>query len=385
MRADGTYRVLDADTVGAFADPFLAGPASAASEIGDGNLNLVFRVGDGRSSVIVKQALPYLRFAGESWPLTRHRARIEAEAISTHARMAPGILPELIHFDEAMSALVLEDLCAHQSWREALIAGDDVSGVAGPVGRYSARVLLGTLDGALSAGERAALQERFVYSELCLVTEDLVFTAPYHGSVTNRFDPAIADLAAGLTRDDALKEAAAELRAGFRTRAEVLLHGDLHSGSVMIDHGNPRIIDLEFAYFGPAGFDAGSLLAHLAIAWQAHAAQGRDAYCRVVDDCAAGYWTAFADESRRLWDRTGPGVEDFLARVLADAGRFAGLEMIRRIVGLAHARDIDSLPDAPRELAQRRVVAAGRSLVLGPECGAFADLWSRATGKVVPA
>jgi 5-methylthioribose kinase len=382
---DGTYRVLDAETVGAFAGKFLAGPVTDAGEIGDGNLNLVFRVGDGRSSVIVKQALPYLRFAGESWPLTRHRARIEAEAIRTHARLDPGILPELIHFDEDMSALVLEDLRDHQSWREALIAGHDVRGVAGPVGRYSARVLLGTLDVALSAAERAALRERFVYSELCLVTEDLVFTAPYHGSVTNRFDPAIADLAMSLTRDDALKAAAAELRAGFRTRDEALLHGDLHSGSVMINHGNPRIIDLEFAYFGPVGFDPGSLLAHLAIAWQAHAAQGRDAYCGVIEDCAAGYWTAFADESRRLWDPADPGADEFLSRVLADAGRFAGLEMIRRIVGLAHARDIDSLPDAPREVAQRRVVAAGRSLVLGPACGAFADLWSRATGEVIAA
>jgi 5-methylthioribose kinase len=377
--SDEAYHVLDVDTVGAFAARFLPGEVRDAQEIGDGNLNLVFRVSDGTSSVIVKQALPYLRVAGESWPLTRHRARIEGDAILTHAKLAPEILPGLVYFDESLSALVLEDLSGHESWREVLIAGGDVSGVAEHVGRYCARVLLGTSDVVLSSRERKALRQRFIYSELCLVTEDLVFTAPYIGAASNRFDPEIADLAQSLTTDAALRRAAAELRFSFKTRDEALLHGDLHSGSVMIKNGDPRVIDLEFAYFGPLGFDPGALLAHLAIARLAHAAQGRDAYCRVIDDCAAEFWGSFVDECRRLWKPTEPWLDRFLNRVLGDAGCFAGMEMIRRIVGLAHAKDIDSLPAAPRQVAQRHVVAAGRSLVLGPPCGSFAELWDRAT------
>lgn len=44
----------------------------SAQEVGDGNLNLVFKVFDrqGVSRAIVKQALPYVRCVGESWPLT---------------------------------------------------------------------------------------------------------------------------------------------------------------------------------------------------------------------------------------------------------------------------------------------------------------------------
>ena len=38
-------------------------------EVGDGNLNLVFIVEGTAGSVIVKQALPYVRLVGESWPL----------------------------------------------------------------------------------------------------------------------------------------------------------------------------------------------------------------------------------------------------------------------------------------------------------------------------
>ena len=47
-------------------------------EVGDGNVNLVFTVenrDNPQHSVVLKQALPYLRVAGESWPLTRERMR----------------------------------------------------------------------------------------------------------------------------------------------------------------------------------------------------------------------------------------------------------------------------------------------------------------------
>ena len=37
-------------------------------EVGDGNLNLVFVVKSPSGAVIVKQALPYVRLVGDSWP-----------------------------------------------------------------------------------------------------------------------------------------------------------------------------------------------------------------------------------------------------------------------------------------------------------------------------
>ena len=44
-----------------------------AREIGDGNINFVFLVEGPAGGVIVKQALPYVRVVGESWPLTQVR------------------------------------------------------------------------------------------------------------------------------------------------------------------------------------------------------------------------------------------------------------------------------------------------------------------------
>lgn len=379
MKPHGTYVPLDLTSVQEFARPYLGNEPTCAEEIGDGNLNVVFRVFGRSSSVIVKQALPYLRVAGESWPLTRHRARIEADAIGVHNKLVPGVLPHVLAFDESMSAMVLEDLKDHVSWREALIAGRDLPGVAEAVGRYSAGVLLGTSDVLLVSRERKLLRRSFDYSELCLVTENLIFTAPYENSDSNRYDEQLAPLAGQLRRDRALRQAAAELRFAFKTRDEALIHGDLHTGSVMAAPGDNRVIDLEFAFFGPFGFDPGVLLGNLALSWLAHEAKGNLSFCRVVDAYAADYWSALIDTAGRLWDPAEPWYFRFLDNLIGDAGRFAGMEMIRRIVGLAHAKDIDVLADSARLVAQTKGLSGGRALLLGLPVRTFDELWQRAT------
>ena len=69
-----TYRIFNADDAVAYAKTYghYAHPEQLlqADEIGDGNLNLVFKIRDaqGISRLIVKQALPYVRCVGESWP-----------------------------------------------------------------------------------------------------------------------------------------------------------------------------------------------------------------------------------------------------------------------------------------------------------------------------
>ena len=375
------YVPLNVDSVRDFARPYLDGDPTGAMEIGDGNLNLIFRVTSANSSVIVKQALPYLRVAGESWPLTRHRTRIEADAMEVHGRLVPDVLARTIHFDGAMSALVLEDLAEHVSWREALIAGEETEGVAEMVGRYSAAVMLGTSDLVLPSRERKALRRKFVYSELCLLTEDLIFTAPYADADSNRYEEEIADLARALQHDRPLRTAAAEIRFDFKTREEALIHGDLHTGSVMTRPGSTRIIDLEFAFFGPFGFDPGVLLANLALSRLAHDESRDPTFCAVIDRYALAYWGALVEEIQRLWDPMEPWYAHFLSNLVRDAGRFAGMEMIRRIVGIAHAKDIDSLTQPARTAAQSRAISGGRALMLGGPVRTFDDLWQRAVGE----
>lgn len=107
---------------GQIADPLAL---VTADEIGDGNLNLVFKIRDaaGISRVIVKQALPYVRCVGESWPLTLDRARIEAETLLTHGQFCPQHTVNVLHHDAELAVMVQEDLSDHEIWRSELVKG----------------------------------------------------------------------------------------------------------------------------------------------------------------------------------------------------------------------------------------------------------------------
>jgi 5-methylthioribose kinase len=87
-------------------------------EFGDGNLNLVFRVSNDKgTSLIVKQALPYARCVGESWPLTIDRARIEAEVLIKHRKLCPEHTVEVLHYDPVQAAILMEDLTDYRILR----------------------------------------------------------------------------------------------------------------------------------------------------------------------------------------------------------------------------------------------------------------------------
>ena len=110
-----SYRALDTDTVCRYvADvPELAATftdvgALRAREVGDGNLNLVFIVEDGSGrGLVLKQALPYLRVAGESWPLTRDRMLFETGALRLYNASVPQYVPEVLHADDEMSLVAM--------------------------------------------------------------------------------------------------------------------------------------------------------------------------------------------------------------------------------------------------------------------------------------
>ena len=74
-------------------DRFWADAVMSCTGVGDGNLNLVSIISNEKNaseSVVVKQALPYLRCAGESWPLGRQRMEFESKALEIEGKICPG-------------------------------------------------------------------------------------------------------------------------------------------------------------------------------------------------------------------------------------------------------------------------------------------------------
>lgn len=348
-------------------------------EIGDGNLNLVFHVTQPSTGagVIVKQALPYAKVVGESWPLTLDRARIESEALKLEGQFAPGLVPRVYYTDNALAVTAMEDLSSHVIMRRGLIEGGVYPKFAGDISEFLARTLFFTSDLGMNQQQKKTLSASFANPELCKITEDLIFDHPYTNADTNSFDDHLKNEASLLWSDTELHLEVARLREKFLTHAQALLHGDLHTGSIFITPESTKVIDPEFAYFGPMGFDIGAVLANLLLnfASQEHwsdsdsARQSRRSYLiQTVRDI----WTGFESKFRALWNehgvdrvaRTAGYQDDYMQRLLQDAIGFTGAKMVRRIVGLAHVADIDKIPEpAVREKAQKIALSIGKELI----------------------
>jgi 5-methylthioribose kinase len=348
-------------------------------EIGDGNLNLVFHVSEAGSSrsLILKQALPYAKVVGESWPLTLDRARIESEALIIQGRLAPGLVPIVHEYNADLALTIMEDLSDHIIMRKGLIEGTTYPLFAEHIGEFLARTLFFTSDFGMNRQEKKLQSGRFINPELCKITEDLIFDDPYTNSPNNNIDPGIADAAQALWTDRELHREVARLRYGFLTKGQALLHGDLHTGSIFVTAQSTKVIDPEFAYYGPMGFDIGAVLANLLLNYAAQGGRMADEH-----DCArmreylretvVDVWEQFERTFRMLWSshcgdrllREAGYVDAFLAELLQDTIGYTGSKMVRRIVGLAHVADIDGMQDdALRNRAQRAALAAGVALI----------------------
>ena len=357
-------------------------------EIGDGNLNLVFLVRGAKGAAIVKQALPYIRLVGDSWPLPLNRAFFEYHALIRQAERDPGSVPEVLYFDEDQALIVMEFLDQHVILRNVLIAGAHVNNLGTRLGQFIARTAFRGSDLALPIVERKSDTKLFLDNHaLCNITESLVFTDPYHDAELNHHNPAVDGVVADLRQNIKLKAEAQALLAKFVANSETMLHGDFHTGSVMCTKDSIRVIDPEFATYGPMGFDLGMMLANLVMAYISQPAhrspEDLSSYQSWILDVIKDLVAAFNAEFSTLWHGERHGVlfphslfEDQQhdaslplqakqREIWEDALGFCGIEMHRRTLTLAHNADFEAIEDASfRGKLEAQNLKAGARLII---------------------
>ncbi len=361
-------------------------------EVGDGNLNLVFIVRGPTGGLAVKQALPYVRLVGESWPLPLSRAHYEHMALDIQARHAPGLVPEIVHYDAGLALIAMDYLHPHIIMRKGMIDTIEYPGFADAISTFMAKTLFFTSDLAMSAADKKAMIGAFSgNTALCKITEDLIFTEPYRVAENNRWtEPYLDDVAAEFRDDDDLKVAISRLKMKFMGSAEALLHGDLHTGSMMVTPEDTKVIDPEFAFVGPMGFDAGAVIANLLLNYFS-----QDGHEKTVGDRAAyrewvlaaieAVWTEFERKFLGLWrdHSSGDGYpaslfetpsgrirleverRAYMDRLFQDTLGFCAAKMIRRILGLAHNIDLEWIEDPRRRAGcELRALRMARMLMV---------------------
>lgn len=340
-------------------------------EIGDGNLNYVFRVVDKNSSksVIIKQAGHTARISDE-FKLSTDRNKIEADALKLQDKMAPGLVPAVYKYDDIMSCCAMEDLSDHVIMRKALLEHKKFPLFADHITTFMVNTLLLTSDVVLEHKAKKELVKNFINPELCEITEDLVYTEPFnnYNKRNDVFPPNQDWVNQEIYGDQALRFEVAKLKFEFMTNAQALLHGDLHTGSIFIKPDSTKVIDPEFAFYGLIGYDVGNIIANLIFARvNADAVitdeRERTDYTGWIEETIVDVVNMFREKFLKSWQENASeplSKEEgfnkwYLGTVMRDTTAVTGLELTRRIIGLAHVMDITSISDEKARLRAERI------------------------------
>ena len=258
---------------------FPKGARMKATEVGDGNLNQIFIVVNEdapKKGVVLKQALPYLRVAGESWPLTRERVFFETESLLLYNKICPGLVPAVYYSDMEMYLFVMEYLGEHEIMRKPLVHRQKFPLFVDHITTFLANSLFYTSDLFLTGLEKKELQKKFINPHLCKIQEDFVFTNPYMESEENKWNPILDKEVQAVRSNGRLKVKIANLKESYMAHGQALIHSDLHTGSIMINQKETRVIDSEFAFFGPIAYDVAAVIQNLALNYLSHYAHTPD-------------------------------------------------------------------------------------------------------------
>ncbi|SFV55946.1 5-methylthioribose kinase [hydrothermal vent metagenome] len=358
------------------------------SEIGDGNLNFVYivsNVSNGKS-LIVKQAVPYLRIAGEGFPLSRERMNYEIRALQFYEELLPSFVPKIYYADEDMSLVIMQNLSEHIIMRKGLIEQKVYPKFSEHISTFLAHTLFYSSSLYLNSTEKRALVDRFnSNTELCKLTEDFVFTLAFMEDETNDVNPDLLTEAKELFAQSDFKKSVLKLKYIFMTQSDALIHGDLHTGSIMLNANETYVIDPEFAFVGAFGFDIGALIANMINAYISHFYRSEDkVYQAWILESIKEIYRQFEEKFLELWSQYPNSAllkegfiaqkeldefkAEFMKNIFRQSVGFAGCKIVRRVFGIAGVEDIRGIEDKnKRKEAELMALRVGKSLILNYE------------------
>lgn len=348
-----------------------------AEEIGDGNINYVFRIWDvdSQKSVVIKQADTLLRSSGR--PLDVDRNRIEAEVLMMQGELASEITPKVYKYDPIMCAVIMEDISNHENLRKALLKRQTFPKLADHISTFIVNTLLPTTDLVMDSGEKKDNVKKYINKDLCKISEDLVFTEPYKDYKGRNviLEENLEFVEKELYKDKKIVLEASKLKNKFMNNTQTLIHGDLHSGSIFVTENSTKVLDPEFAFYGPIGYDLGNVIGNLFFAWvNAYVTDKEEKeFLNWVEKTIDDIVFLFKEKFIKLYKEIVTDImakeidfmEWYLKEILCDTAGFAGLEIIRRVVGDAKVADVTNIKNIEYRIkAERILIKIGKSFII---------------------
>ncbi len=298
------------------------------TKAGEGNMNFVARIHTNMRTMIFKQSRPWVeKYPQFEAPIERIESEITFyESIERHPEIKAG-MPTLLAFDKPGKSALFEDLGKVEDYASMY---DSTLPPAEEL-----RALIQWVSSLHNASFPEALKETLSNLAMRKLNHAHLFDIPLqpnNGLALDDINPGLHQEATKLQQNEDYKSIVHSLGETYLDQGNTLLHGDYYPGSWVRTPEGPRVIDPEFAFFGPAEYDIGVCIGHLLM---------------------AGYEASNIQDIMSSYERP-INFDDFLAH------QFAGMEIMRRLIGVAQlplTRNIDEkrvLLEYSRQLVTKR-------------------------------
>ncbi len=325
-------------------------------EIGDGNINYVYRVSNGKDSIILKQAGAYTRSNSSGRILDIKRNSREADILSYYGDILPDLAPKIIYTDRVMKLFVMEDLKDFTILRDALMKGQIYNHLQEQITDFIVESTLTTADFFADPFVKKDNVKKYTNKELCKITEELVFREPFFNVLNENIfsDELSTFINDKLYNNKDLHLEAAKLKYEFMNNAQALIHGDLHTGSIFVNENYIKVADCEFAFYGPIGYDLGTIIANFIFAYVYHFNVTKyknymSFLFAVINDILRlfknKFISKFINDINDISAKNEDFIEYYMLDVLKTSFGICGLEILRRTTGCARVKEIESIDD----------------------------------------
>lgn len=362
-------------------------------ELSDGNVNYLFRIVNKvtRESVVIKIADSVTRVKPDgsisqrrNLLEARYLMRLNAVVNDSENRVSMLKVPKVISISDSKHYFLMEDIVPSISLRQALMEGvmpEDLGFRFATFIAISQIPNVGLIDRNKFNEELSFLP---INDDLIKITEDLVFTHPFFDKRgRNVYTEGNEEfLYNEVTNNKHLRFVSAKLLNKFKMQKQALIHGDLHTGSVLLKFNGEKVIgrssnnmdmfviDPEFSTVAPIAYDIGNVIAHLVISdvytmvkYEADSKKTQDMHAYIskqIDTLISTFgdmsYSIFKDKIENPLYKSERFVRKYIEDIVKDAWKFAGLEMIRRVVGSAKVLELTSITDIETRVKIERII-----------------------------
>lgn len=324
------------------------GPVSV-SAIGDdeedsqGLINYLFRVRNGKKSIIIKQARANMRLDDDvestdaSYCPPQDRNYAEYLTIKLRRAITPDCVPEVYYADRENHVFLMEDVSYLKPGRAQLSRNIMIDDLGGRVAEFLADIHFYTTEFYLDTEQFRELGRRFVSTGMRAIMENWLFL---RDTPTHQCPPLTQHFLPYIFADDIVVQSHL-LRHKYMNTTQAFIHSDIHTSNIFADDHQLKVIDMEYTFAGPVAYDIGYFLASLvsqycsAVFRPFPSERERTEFKRYllcsVYTLVERYQKRFAahwnDEAKEVY-RACPGFRDaFLAGLVPDTAGYAAMPM----------------------------------------------------------